>query len=249
LLLALVWVTTGAAKSSRKPDKSKPSTKGKTIDKAAVNASAAAKPVRVAVLDLGMLGMSNDERRSLELLLRNSIATIVGVVVIPSVDVQMALSDPKNAAAAGCGGGPECAVAVGRVVGAERVVFGTLSTIGDAFSLNLRVMDTKTGKEVSREQSRTSGDRNVLIPEIRLAAYRLVAPDKILSTLEIESSVEGVEIEVNGIRVGTTPLKEPVIVTPGDQLVVARRPGYSEFQREVTLKPFERLKVRLDLGK
>ncbi|MBI5511372.1 MAG: DUF2380 domain-containing protein [Deltaproteobacteria bacterium] len=207
------------------------------------------KAIRVAVLELGTLGMSNDERRSLEMLLRNSIATIEGYAVVPLADIQMALSDPKNLAVAQCGGGPDCAVQIGRVVGADRVVFGTLSTIGDAFSLNLRVMDVKLGKELAREQSRTSGNRNVLIPEVRLSAYRLVAPDKIRGYLEIVSSVDGVDIEINGQKVGTTPLAAPVPVIPGDQVVVARRAGFTEFQKEFHLVAFERVKLRLDLGK
>ena len=206
-------------------------------------------PIRVAVLELGTLGMSNDERRSLEGLLRNSIATIDGFTMVPVVDLQMALSDPRNFAVAQCGGGPDCAVQVGRLVGADRVVFGTLSTIGDAFSLNLRVMDTKSGKELSREQTRTSGNRNGLIPEVRLAAFRLVAPDRIRAYLEIVSPVDGVEIEVNGRNMGVTPLPEPLAVAPGDLVIVARRPGFTEFQKELHVEPFERVKFQLELGR
>ena len=218
-------------------------------------AAAAATPapvtgtLKLAVLDLGILGLSSDERRSLELLLRNSIATIEGVTVIPAIDIQMALSDPKNVTAAQCGGGPECAALTGRLVGADRVVFGTISTIGDAFSLSLRVVDVKSGKELAREQSRTSGNRNVLIPELRLAAYRLVAPDKIRGWIEIECTVDGVDIEVNGQRLATTPVATPIAVVPGDQVLVAKRPGFSEFQKEFAVAPFERVRVKLELGK
>ena len=260
LVLALAVVGAGKPATQRgdkgKPkagDKARAGDKSRAGDAAAQSATGSApadgKAVRVAVLELGTLGMSNDERRSLEMLLRNSIATIEGFAVIPQVDVQMALSDPKNFAVSQCGGGPDCSVQIGRLVGADRVVFGTLSTIGDAFSLNLRVMDIKSGKELAKEQSRTSGNRNVLIPEVRLAAYRLVAPNKIHGWLEIESTIEGVEIEVNGAKVGVTPLREPLAVVPGDLVVVARRPGFTEFQKEFHVKPFERVKFQLDLGK
>lgn len=205
---------------------------------------------KVAVLDLGALGMSSAMRKNLELLVRNSVATIPGFAVIPPVDIQMAIRDPRNKAVAECGGGPDCAVQLGRVLGANLVVFGTISTIGEAFSLDLRVMDVKKGKEKAREKSRISGTRDVLIPEVRLATYKLVAPDRIRGSLLIEIDVEGVEIEIDGGKVGTTPLVEPIEdLTPGPHVVVLKRPGFSEFQKEFVIKPFETAKLKLELGK
>ena len=67
--------------------------------------------------------------------------------------------------------------------------------------------------------------------------------------LEIVSTVDGVEIEINGAHVGVTPLKEPLAVTPGDLVVVARRPGFTELQKELHVGPFERIKFQLELGK
>jgi hypothetical protein len=205
---------------------------------------------KVAGLELGALGMSSAMRKNLELLVRNSIATIPGFTVIPPVDIQMAMRDPRNKAIAECGGGPDCAVQLGRLVAADLVVFGTISTIGEAFSLDLRVMDAKRGQERAREKSRISGTRDLLIPEVRLATYKLVAPDRIRGSLLIEIDVEGVEIEIDGQKVGTTPLAKPVEdLTPGPHVVVLKRPGFSEFQKEFVIKPFETAKLKLELGK
>ena len=166
--------------------------------------------VKVAVLELSAMGLSSAMRNNLERLLRNSIATMDGFAVIPPVDVQMALQDPKNKDVAECSGGPECAVAIGRLVGADLVLFGTISTIGEAFSLNLRVMAVVNSKELARERSRTSGNRNLLISELRLAAYRMLAPEKIRGSLLVEIDVEGVSIEIDGKPVGVTPIREPI---------------------------------------
>lgn len=207
-------------------------------------------PVKVAVLELGALGLSSAMRKNLELLVSNSIATISGFKVIPGVDVQMAMQDPRNKAVAECGGGPECAVRVGRIIGADLVLFGTISTIGEAFSLNLRVVDVPSARETARQQSRISGNRDLLIPEVRLATYKLVAPEKIRGALLIEIDIAGVEVEIDGAKIGVTPLDRPIEdLTPGAHVVVLKRPGYSEFQQEFTIKPFETAKLKLELDK
>lgn len=205
---------------------------------------------RVAVLEIGALGLSSAMQKNLELLLRNSITTIGGFKVIPPIDIQMALQEPKNKAVANCGGGPTCAVKTGKLVRADKVVFGTITSLGQNFALNLRLMDVSTGKEVAREQSTISGNRDLLIPELRLAAYRLVAPDRIRGSLLIEIDVEGVEIEIDGVKVGVTPLDKPVEdLKPGSHVVVLKRPGFSQFQKEFVIKPFQTAKLKLELGK
>lgn len=205
--------------------------------------------ITVAVLEIGALGLSSGMKKNIERLLYNSIATIGGVTVIPPIDVEMALQNPKNRAVRDCGGGPECAVRAGRLVRADRVVFGTVSSIGENFALNLRVMDVGSGAELKREQSTLSGNRNLLIPELRLAAYRLVAPESIRGSLLIEVDVAGAVVEIDGKNVGTTPLAGPIEgLKPGAHTVVVRREGYSEFQKEITIRPFETPKLKLELG-
>src|SRR5690606_12516946 len=103
-------------------------------------------------------------------------------------------------------------------------VFGSLGALGDAFSLNLRAIDVATGNEIARQRTNLSGTRHLLIPEMRLAAYRLIAPDRIRGSLLIEIDVEGVEVEIDGAHVGTTPLNDPVSLAPGAHVVVLKRP-------------------------
>jgi hypothetical protein len=205
---------------------------------------------RIAVLELGGLGIASDMMRNLEMLLRNSIATMEGVTVVSPVDVQIALRNPKYKDIANCGGGPACAVEIAKLVSADVVVFGTIGAIGQNFALNVRAMDVNTGKELARQQTSISGNRDLLIPELRLAAFRLIAPDRIRGSLLIEIDVEGVEVEIDGHKIGTTPIKDPVgNLTPGEHVVVLRRPGYSQFQQEFSIRPFETARLRLDLQK
>lgn len=207
-----------------------------------------ARSVRVAVTRLDGLGLSQGVVENLAMLLRNSIATIPGFEVIAPAQIDIALRNPRNRAVASCGGGPDCMVKVGKLVGASRVVFGTIGALGQAYSLNLRLLDVGAGKELAREQANVSGNRDLLIPEVRLAAFKLLAPERIRGALRIEIDAEGVQVEVDGVDAGTTPLRAPIEgLSPGEHVVRLRRPGYAELQQTVVVRPFEttRLKVAL----
>ncbi len=57
-------------------------------------------------------------------------------------------------------------------------------------------------------------------------------------------------IEIDGAQVGVTPLLRPIEdLAPGAHVVTLKRPGFSEFQQEFTIKPFETAKLKLELGK
>lgn len=201
----------------------------------------------VAVLPLGGLGIPNDIMRNLEAFFHKSITTMEGFDVIPPVDVQIAMQRHKKLAA--CGGGPKCAILAGRLLRADFAVFGTIGALGQDFSLNVRAVDVSTGKESGRVEAHLSGDRNVLIPEIRLAAYRLVAPDKIRGYLRVEIALAGVQVEIDGAVVGVTPFERPIELKPGDHRVLLKRPGYSEFKKKFTIRPFETAPLTLELSK
>lgn len=205
---------------------------------------------KVAVLEFNALGISSAVAKKLENYFRTSINTLGTFQVIDPLEIQITLQDAKNKEVASCGGGPECAVKIGKLVQADVVTFGTISGIAQAYNLNLRLLNVKDGKELARDQSNISGNIDLLIPEVRLAAYRLVAPEKIRGALQLEIDIQGVDVELDGQKVGTTPLKRPIEnLTPGQHVVVLKRPGFSEFQRELTIKPFETARLKIELAK
>ncbi len=59
-------------------------------------------------------------------------------------------------------------------------------------------------------------------------------------------------VEIDGKEIGTTPLAEPAVsLPPGAHVIVLRRPGFREFQREFEIEAFEtsRLELQLELQK
>ncbi|HET6345546.1 MAG TPA: PEGA domain-containing protein, partial [Myxococcota bacterium] len=179
----------------------------------------------------------------------NSIRTMKGMLLIPPLDVQMILQSPKNSDLAVCGGGPECALRIGQAAGADVVVFGTLAAIGESFNVNLRALRVRDGKDLGKQKADISGNRDLLIPEVRIASYRLLAPEQIRGALLVDVDVQGVSVLVDGVEAGVTPLKGPLEgLTPGAHTVLLKRPGFSPFQQSLLIKPFETTRLRLELG-
>ncbi|MEL6547280.1 MAG: PEGA domain-containing protein [Myxococcota bacterium] len=207
---------------------------------------------KVAITQLSGLGLENKLVRAFERYLETSVGTIDGVSTITSVDVEIALQDPRNEAIRRCGGGTRarvaCAAALGKVLGADTVIYGTIGAIGESYSVNLRAVDVASRSESAKHSATIAGSRDRLIPEVRLAAFKLVAPDKIQGTLKVEFNVAGVLVEIDGREIGTTPLKNPSLsLPPGAHVVVLRRPGFKEFQQEFEIEAFETTRLRLEL--
>lgn len=212
----------------------------------------AAPSQRVVVSELSGLGLDNKVIGAFARYLETSLKTIDGVTLISSIDVELALQDPRNRELADCAGGTRartlCAAKTGALVGANVVIYGTIGAIGESYSVNLRAVDVATERQLVKHTATISGSRDRLIPEVRLAAFKLVAPDRIFGALKIDTDVAGVVVEIDGKEVGTTPLKDPIAdLRPGSHTVVLRRPGFREFQQEFRIKAFETAKLKLEL--
>ncbi|MEO1483931.1 MAG: PEGA domain-containing protein [Myxococcota bacterium] len=215
-------------------------------------AVAAPRAKKVVVSDLSGLGLDNRVIGAFARYLETSLKTIEGVTLISSIDVEFALQDPRNRDLADCGGGTRartvCAAKIGALVGANIVIYGTIGAIGESYSVNLRAVEVSSGRQLVKHTATIAGSRDRLIPEVRLAAFKLVAPDRIFGSLKIDTDVEGVLVEIDGKEVGTTPLADPIAnLTPGSHVVVLRRPGFKEFQQEFRIKAFETAKLKLEL--
>ncbi len=67
--------------------------------------------------------------------------------------------------------------------------------------------------------------------------------------LKVSVSVDGAEIVVDDVRVGVSPLAEPVVVNAGRRKLEASRAGYVPAQRIVDVASTEETSVSLDLAK
>jgi hypothetical protein len=91
--------------------------------------------------------------------------------------------------------------------------------------------------------------REVLIPSGGTAKVELelLPSDGRLAEIEVETELPGAQIEVDGQRVGTTPLAAPITLAPGKHSVEVKRVGYRSVVKELNLGPGTKGRVKADM--
>jgi len=152
--------------------------------------------INVAVLDLEGRGVSTLEAATLTDRLRSELVTVGSFQVVERGQMEMLLQE-QGFQQTGCTSA-ECAVEVGKLLGVEKMISGSIGKIGALYTVDVRMFDVTTGgiERVSKREHR--GDVEGLID-------LLVVVSQDLAGIEEEPEV-AVEPEV----VEETKAEEPV---------------------------------------
>jgi hypothetical protein len=192
-----------------------------------VAATARAEP-RVALVRLEPLGLDAARAAGLEALFRAELERMLGAPLAPR---------PADDLVRACSGEAACLTAIGRRLGVERVVWGNVGELGDSYVVNLKLVDVERGVEERRVAETLRGSADELIEAVRVAAYRLLAPEKVRGAIAVESDARGARVSVDGRRVGTTPLAGPIEgLEVGAHVVRLDADGMAPFSAEVTVR-------------
>ena len=177
---------------------------------------AAVQPSRVALLPLRALGVPPDVQAALQETLRNELAALPEAALVPPPALLSALQAEPD-----CEARIACAAAAARKAGAQTLILGTASQLGDAFLIDLKLLDAATAQELRRATHPLTGSRDGLIETLRAAAVELLAPSRYAGSLRIEvAGGVGAEVFVDGRPVGKAPLPSPVdALAPGQHTV------------------------------
>jgi hypothetical protein len=209
-VLALAFVTSARAQST--PDE--------LIDK------------KIAVWRFDALGIDNEIVQRLETLFRMELGRLDRVPQPTRRDIERTVT----AAEQNCTGEEKCLTAIGKRLGVDFVVTGTVGSLGDNYVLNIKVVDVATAKSQRIQSDPLRGSPDELIEGVRVAAYRLLAPQQIHGALQIQSDLVGASVTLNGNFLGKTPLPNNGIVAKlplrKHQLRVEAK-GYDPFESDV----------------
>jgi hypothetical protein len=187
-----------------------------------------------ALFRLDPLGIAPDIVDQLERILRSELARVVGRE-LPS---QRAVDDAvrQNPRLNNCTADPSCLVPLARALHVTRVVAGNVGGLADSYVVNLKLVDD-TGRELRRVTATLRGSPDELIDEIRVAAFRLIAPERLVGSIAILSDVPGATVTLDGVDVGKTPLPQPLANLPAGvhRLAVARE-GFTAFAEDVPVR-------------
>jgi hypothetical protein len=197
---------------------------------------------RVLVMPLGSLGVDENEASSLLGFLRAEVAKLPGISLVEMP------SKPGRFIGGDCKGEEKCLAAAGAKLNVDEVVTGTVAGVGEAYSIDLKSIQVRTGREDARITEIISGERELLIDGIRGAAYKLLVPSQYAGTIQLDLAEDGAEVFVDGRPAGKTPLKAPIPgLTPGKHALKLVKGGFADFDKWVDVR-FGRVSVvKVDL--
>ncbi len=128
--------------------------------------------ITIAVLDFDGFGISQTEAIALSNRLRNELFRLGTFEVVDRGMMENILGE-QDFQQAGCTSN-ECLVEVGRLLGAQQMVGGSVSKVGQTFSVSARVVDVETGKVLSVSDFDQRGEiDDMLTRGMREVAVRL----------------------------------------------------------------------------
>ncbi|HEX7836478.1 MAG TPA: PEGA domain-containing protein [Kofleriaceae bacterium] len=106
-----------------------------------------------------------------------------------------------------CTGEDRCLAAIGKKLGVDVIVTGTVGQLGDNYVLTIKAVDVATARSLQKIQSDPlRGQPDELIEGVRVAAYRLLAPDQLHGAIQVQTDLIGAEVALDGVPIGKTPL-------------------------------------------
>jgi len=157
---------------------------------------------KIAVWRFDALGIDAEIVQRLETLFRLELDRLDRVPLPSRKDIESKIT----AAEQNCTGEEKCLSAIGKRLNVDFVVTGTVGSLGDNYILNIKAVDVATGKSQKIQSDPLKGTPDELIEGVRVAAYRLLAPEQLHGSLQIQSDLVGAAVSLDGKPVGRTPL-------------------------------------------
>ncbi|HUT99816.1 MAG TPA: PEGA domain-containing protein [Myxococcota bacterium] len=131
-----------------------------------------------------------------------------------------------------CGTGAECLAGLGGAAGARFVIAGEVGLSTGRTRTHLVLVDVSAKKVISSasvgSNGAPSGDK---LRELTIAMFE---PERYKGSIEIETSVTGAEVLIDGKKMGVAPLVGPLAaIAAGEHLVEIKKPGHEPFSRTV----------------
>lgn len=188
----------------------------------------------MAMVGLDALGMDEELVQRLETLFLKELERLTDKRV-PS---RRAVARLKNKRLRKCDWNIKCLSAIGKSLSVDFVVSGNVASLGDSYILNIKAVSSKTGEELRRIASDPlRGQPDELIDAIRVAAYKLLAPDELVGSITVLADRAGAVVELDSKVIGKTPLTKPIDgLKLGEHQLRVSAGEYGEFTSKVRVR-------------
>lgn len=196
--------------------------------------SFSAAQIPVAIIDFEANGISDGEARALTDRLRNELFRFKNFQVMERSFMEEILEE-QGFQLSGCTS-DECVVEVGRLIGVEQMLGGSISKIGDVFTVSARIVSVETGKILKVSSYDYKGNIGGLLTQGMHEVAAQLATEKSTVTLPLARNVGAFYItsEPSGAAVWIDD-KEEIGITPlvienqsvGEHKIYLEKGGYS----------------------
>ena len=214
------------------------------------------KPVKiaVAVLELDPNGLTDSEARALSDRLRIEIFN-AGVYEVMEREKMNRILDEMQFHLNDCTT-DECAIEIGRLIGVKKIIAGSISKVGEFYTVSARMIDVETSKIEATAIEDIEGTLGmVLTKAIPSVAQKISGKAGIDLKAELKKSMVNVTVDppysaifIDGKYYGKSPLKielEPDV----EYLLRAEHEGYEMLEKRITLLKSQQLDIDITLSK
>ena len=211
-------------------------------------------PVNIAILDLEGKNISQTEASILTDKLRVELYKTGKFLIIERAQMDEILTE-QGFQQTGCISN-ECIVEVGRLIGVEQIIAGSIGKVGDIYFISVRLISVTEGTIINNVEEMVEGSINeVLKTGMANIAHKLIAdkpgvpPPVTTGSLSISSFPSKARIAIDGNVISQ---KTPALI---DNLLEGSYPvhislrGYLEVQRVVEVKSGETSSLEIQLQK
>jgi hypothetical protein len=133
----------------------------------------------------------------------------------------------------------ECALQVGRLLTVNRMIVGTVSKVGETYSVTLQYLNVETAEveESVSEKCANCKQEDLLDPAERVALK--LAGAALFGSLMVNSNEEGARVYIDNKFVGITPLPKIENVLTGKHSVRVAKEGFTSFVKETVVNANE----------
>jgi len=193
----------------------------------------AALDLKIAVWRFDALGIDGELVARLETLFRMELARLSKVPLPTRRDIDRSITADQQTR---CTGEEKCLAAIGKKLGVDVVITGTVGAMGTSYVLNIKVVDVATGKSQKMQSDPLRGSPDDLIEGVRVAAYKLLAPGQLHCAVQIQSDIIGADVALDEHEIGKTPLANQGVIGKlalGKHKLRVQAKGYDAFEQDV----------------
>jgi hypothetical protein len=167
--------------------------------------------IPIAILDLDANNVTQAEARALSDRLRVEVFN-AGIFDVMEREKMKSILDEMQFQLSGCTSN-ECAIEIGRLVGVEKIIAGSVSKVGEFYTVSLRLIDVETGKIKATALEDIEGSLGaVLTRAIPSVAYQISGLDnpyyiEPMTAVSINTEPSNASVYFNNIYQGESPIR------------------------------------------